>query len=120
MDAVSPRPADTAVWDIVRVDYPFADQPSTRRRPGLVVAIPDVPGDLSVLWVAMITSAARERWPLDVPITDLGRAGLEHACVVRVGKVTVLGARLAVRIGELAEMDRVEVRAGLRDLLKVA
>jgi hypothetical protein len=46
-----------AIWDIVRVDFPFADQPRTRRRPGLVVAVPVVQDDFAMLWVLMITSA---------------------------------------------------------------
>jgi mRNA-degrading endonuclease toxin of MazEF toxin-antitoxin module len=120
MDATVPRPGRNAIWDIVRVDFPFADDARTRRRPGLVVAIPAVRGDFAVLWVAMITSAPGGRWPLDVPISDLPRGGLDHACVVRTSKITVLDARLVVRIGELADADRVKVRAGLRAVLKNA
>jgi mRNA-degrading endonuclease toxin of MazEF toxin-antitoxin module len=120
MDAVSPRPVGIAVWDIVRVDFPFADEARTRRRPGLVAAIPAMHGDFAVLWVVMITSAPSGRWPLDVAISDLALGGLDHACVVRTSKITVLDARLAVRVGELSEADRVEVRAGLRAVLKDA
>jgi len=61
MDAVSPRPNDIDVWDIVRGDFPFADAAVTRRRPGLVAAIPAVRGDFAVLRVVMITSAPRGR-----------------------------------------------------------
>jgi mRNA interferase MazF len=104
-------------WDIVRVDFPFADQAATRRRPSLVIAAPAATDAFAVLWVLMITSAARERWPLDVPISDLPLGGLTHACVVRVSKVTTLDERLAVRIGELSTPDRGEVAAGLRTLL---
>jgi mRNA-degrading endonuclease toxin of MazEF toxin-antitoxin module len=118
MDAVSPRPTDIAVWDIVRVDFPFADEARTRRRPALVAAIPAVPEQFAVLWVMMITSARGGGWPFDVPISGLPLGGLDHACVVRVSKLTVLDARLAVRIGQLAEIDRVKVRTGLRAVLK--
>ena len=65
----------------------------------------------------MITSAAHESWPLDVPVSDLALGGLTRPCVVRIGKVTTLDARLATRIGELAPRDRAEVAAGLRALL---
>ena len=106
-----------APWDIVRVDFPFADQAATRRRPALVIAAPAATGAFTVLWVLMITSAARERWPLDVPSSDLPLGGLSHACVVRVGKVTTLDERLAARIGELSTPDRAEVAAGLGMLL---
>jgi mRNA interferase MazF len=107
-----------APWDIVRVDFPFADQAAMRRRPALVIASPAVTdASFAILWALMITSAAHEGWPLDVPISDLDADGLSHACVVRVGKVTTLDARLATRIGELAAMDRVKVAASLRKLL---
>ncbi len=106
-----------APWDIVRVDFPFADQAATRRRPALVIAAPAATEAFAILWVLMITSAARERWPLDVPISDLGLGGLTHPCVVRVSKVTTLDERLAARIGELSTPDRVKVATGLRTLL---
>jgi hypothetical protein len=118
MDVVPLEAGDIAVWDIVRVDFPFADTARTRRRPGLVAAVPPVHGDFAVLWVVMITSAPTGRWPLDVPISNLGLGGLDHACFVRTSKITVLDARLAIRVGELAEVDRIEVRAGLRTVLK--
>src|SRR5271165_2169576 len=92
-----------APWDIVRVDFPFADQAATRRRPALVITAPAATDAFAVLWVLMITSAAREIGPLDVPISNLGLGGLTHACVVRISKVTTLDARLAVRIGELSK-----------------
>ena len=109
-----------APWDIVRVDFPFADHAATRRRPALVIAAPAATDAFAVLWVLMITSATHERWPLDVPISDLPLGGLSRACVVRVSKVTTLDERLAARIGELSKADRVEVAKGLQTLLSPA
>ena len=106
MDAVSARPTNLGVWDIVRVDFPSAGEAKARRRPALVAAIPPVPGEFAVLWVMMITSPRGGGWPFDVAIADLHRGGLDHACVVRVSKITVQDARLAVHIGELAEVAR--------------
>jgi mRNA interferase MazF len=120
MDVMSPRPGGVAVWDIVRVDFPFADEARARRRPGLVVAVPSVHGEFAVLWVVMITSARNGTWPLDVVVSDLRLGELDHACVVRASKITTLDARLAVRIGELSEVDRVKVRAVLRAVLRDA
>ena len=91
-----------ASWDIVRVDFAFADQAATRRRPALVIAAPAATDGFAILWVLMITSAARESWLLDVPISELRLGGLTHRCVVRVSKVTTLDERLASRIGELS------------------
>ena len=90
---------------------------AARRRPALVIAAPAASDAFAILWVLMITSAAHERWPLDVAISNLRLGGLTHACVVRVSKVTTLDERLAARIGELSAPDRVKVAAGLRTLL---
>ncbi len=116
MNTVVPL-SGAAPWDIVRVDFPFADQATTRRRPALVIAAPPAIEAFSVLWVLIITSAARGRWPLDVPISDLHTGGLSHACVVRTAKVTTLDSRLAARIGELSAADRAKVGACLGKLL---
>lgn len=120
MDTASPRTRDIGVWNVVRVDYPFADEARIRRRPALVIAVPAVRQDFAVLWVMMITSAQTGRWPLDVPISNLALGGLDHSCVVRTSKITAMDARLAVPIGELSEADRVGVRTSLRVALKDA
>ena len=111
-----------AVWDIVRVDFPFADENSLRLRPALVIASAPATDDFAILWVLMITSAGQAqgragRWPGDVAISDLQLGGLSRPCVVRTGKVTSLDQRLAVRIGALALDDREGVASYLRDLL---
>ncbi len=121
MTTIAAGPTDPiAPWDIVRVDFPFADQAASRRRPALVIAAPTATHAFAILWVLMITSATHEAWPLDVPISDLPLGGLSHPCLVRVGKVTSLDSRLATRIGELSLRDRMEVSAGLRTLLTPA
>ncbi len=68
-----------------------AEQAATRRRPALVAAAPAATDASAILRVLMITSAARERWPLDVPISNLRLGGLTQASVVRVSKVTTQG-----------------------------
>src|SRR5690606_39424600 len=64
-------------WDVVVVPFPFADRVASRRRPALVVSEADPLGTVVGHHVlAMITSAAHTRWPLDVPVGDLDAAGL--------------------------------------------
>jgi mRNA-degrading endonuclease toxin of MazEF toxin-antitoxin module len=117
LDAVTP-PGDTIVpWDIVRVDFPFADEATTRRRPALVIANAPANDVFSILWIVMITSARHGQWPLDVPVSDLAIGGLSHACVVRTSKITGLDSRLATRIGTLAVADQGRVSRGLRTIL---
>lgn len=93
-------------WQVVVVPFPFADRSAHRRRPALVVSRPDAMGNVighSVL--AMITSAGHCRWPLDVPVSDLGRAGLPAPSVVRM-KLFTLDDRLIERsAGTLGAAD---------------
>jgi mRNA interferase MazF len=64
-------------WDVVVVPFPFTDRPATRHRPALVVSRADALGNtIGHHVLAMITSATHRRWPLDVPVGDLGDAGL--------------------------------------------
>ena len=120
MVAQPPVARAIAPWDIVRVDFPFADQAATRRRPALVIAAPSATGAFSLLWTLMITSANRGLWPLDVPVSDLKRAGLPHQCVIRTSKVATFDSRIADWIGDLAEADRQAVAATLRTILAPA
>ena len=106
-----------ASWDVVRVDFPYADVVVTRRRPALVIATPSVTASFAILWLLMITSATHGRWPLDVAISDLRLGGLSHPCVVRTSKVTAIDSRLAIRIGQLAPGDCTKVAAYLGELL---
>ena len=106
-----------AVWDIVRVAFPYADSDTTRHRPALVIALPDLQGTFAITWLAMITSARHAPWPYDVPISTLDGTGLSHATVVRTAKIAVLDTRLVDPIGRLAIDDRDRVRTALRGLL---
>jgi mRNA interferase MazF len=101
-------------WDVVVVPFPFADRAATRRRPALVVSRADPLGNVVGHRVlAMITSAAHRRWPLDLPVTDLGAAGLPAPSVVRM-KLFTLDDRLIVRrAGALCAEDAAGVHAAL-------
>jgi mRNA-degrading endonuclease toxin of MazEF toxin-antitoxin module len=120
MDDLAAPSGTIAPWDIVRVDFPFADAATTRRRPALVIATPSATVGFSIVWVLMITSAVHGRWKLDVPVSDLRLGGLSRDCVVRTSKIAALDSRLVVRIGELAAADRAQVAAGLVELLAKA
>ncbi len=56
----------------------------------------------------MITSADNRRWDEDVVISDLPRAGLSAASVIRCAKVATIDAKDAERIGALAHRNRAE------------
>ena len=119
MDVVSSAGAGVAVWDIVRVDFPFADEARTRRRPALVIAVLPATEAFSIVWALMITSAPHDSWPRDVPVFDLGLGGLPRPSVVRTVKVAALDARLVERIGVLSAGDRGRVAVCVREALGV-
>jgi mRNA interferase MazF len=52
-----------------------------------------------LLWVVMITSAENRGWPGDLPIADLGRAGLPAPSIIRPAKIATIEARDAEPIG---------------------
>ena len=104
-------------WQVVVVPFPFTDRPVRRRRPALVVSRPEALGNpIGQSVLAMITSAGHSRWPLDVPLADLARAGLPSPSVVRM-KLFTLDDRLVERsIGRLAQADATPVAAALARL----
>jgi mRNA interferase MazF len=65
----------------------------------------------------MITRGVRTAWPSDVPIGDLGAAGLPKPSLVRARIGTVENRFIARRIGALSEPDRTAVVRAFRDIL---
>jgi mRNA interferase MazF len=91
--------------DVVRVPFPYVERPARQHRPALVLAVCEpVPG-LTLAWVLMITSAANAGWAGDVPIADLGAAGLSRPSIVRTAKVATIDLEAAGRLGGLADAD---------------
>ena len=107
-----------AAWDIVRVEFPYADQVVSRKRPALVVGSYEVDLRFSVLWVLMITSARHRMWPRDVAIADLAAAGVSRPCFVRTEKIATVDSRFATALGRLQMQDRALVTQHLHSLLQ--
>ena len=104
--------------DVVRVPFPFTDRSAEKNRPALILSDRgsfNTPAAHSVM--AMITSAAHAKWPLDVPITDLAKAGLPVASLVRF-KLFTLDHRLVRGVlGHLSAMDSASVVKAVAKLL---
>jgi mRNA interferase MazF len=97
-----------SAFDVVIVPFPYADRLAEKRRPALVISGPKL-ATYELVWVAMITSEENERWPSDVAISDLDRAGLPAPSVVRPAKIACIDpARVERRAGRL---DKVTARA---------
>ena len=105
-------------WTVVVVPFPFTDRNTKQRRPAVVVSRPKEFGVLcghSVL--AMVTSAAHRAWPLDVPIADLGKAGLPAPSLVRMKLFTLDDRLIERRAGMLADSDAAATAKALGKLL---
>ena len=89
--------------DIVKVPFPYTDRSTRQRRPALVLATVEIPGGRLLLWVVMITSAANQGWPGDVPIERHRAAGLPIPSVVRTAKLATIDAWDAERIGRVPD-----------------
>jgi mRNA interferase MazF len=117
MSGLAPEHNVPAPWDVIRVEFPYVDQLTSKRRPALVLATHAVHERFSLIWVLMITSARHSMCPGDVSITDLATAGVSRACFVRTEKIATVDARYVEAIGRLTPRDCAEVTKHLRRLL---
>ena len=105
-------------YDVVTVPFPFTDSSRKKKRPAVILSSsPHFNAKAGHSIMAMITSAKNTRWPLDVEIADLKKAGLPSESVVRM-KLFTLDHRFVVeKIGSLSVMDRKSVVQSVRKAL---
>jgi mRNA interferase MazF len=93
---------------ILVLPFPYSNRLAEKRRPALVISKPALQRTHGLVWVAMITSDRGPRRKDDVAISNLAKAGLTAASLVRPCKLaTIEPARVlrvagAVTRGELA------------------
>jgi mRNA interferase MazF len=103
--------------DVVKVPFPYTDQPTRQFRPALVVSAGSIEDAHGLLWVLMITSAGNRGWPGDVPIGNLSAAGLPVASVIRTAKIATIEAADATKLGRIpAAQTRQVARLLAREL----
>ena len=91
--------------DVIVVPFPYSDRLAQKRRPALVVSVPELHA-LGLIWAVMITSAKNAPQPYDFAISDLARAGLGAPSVVRPTKIACLEPARVVRVaGRLGAKD---------------
>lgn len=103
--------------DVVVVPFPFVDLTAEKRRPSLIVSHTSFNTSHGHSICAMITTAARPKWPSDVQIEDLEPAGLSRPCVIRWKLFTLPNENLLRRAGTLAAGDRRKVFTAARNIL---
>ena len=87
---------------IVRVPFPYTDRDTRQHRPALVVSDGGIGPGRSLLWVAMITSAANKRWPHDIAMEqDHADFGLPVPSLIRTAKIATIDASAAQALGTL-------------------
>jgi mRNA-degrading endonuclease toxin of MazEF toxin-antitoxin module len=95
--------------DVIVVPFPFVDIPATKRRPSIILSDRTFNEANGHSICAMVTTAARTRWPSDVAISDLASAGLPRVCVVRWKLFTLPNHLIERKAGMLGRADRAAV-----------
>jgi mRNA interferase MazF len=103
--------------DVAVVPFPFTDLALAKPRPALTLSSHAANEASGNTLFAMITTAARSRWPQDVPLADGAAAGLSEASIVRVKLFTLDNRLVSRKIGALSARDRQAVRRMLRQLI---
>ena len=88
--------------DVIKVPFPYTDRSTRQSRPALVVSSGGIEDAHGLLWVVMITSAENRGWPGDVPVTNLGAAGLPVPSVIRTAKIATIEASDAAKLGKVS------------------
>lgn len=99
--------------DVVVVPFPFFDVSAEKRRPSLILSRAAFNQSHGHSICAMITTAARSRWPSDIEIHNLQPAGLNRPCVVRCKLFTLPNNHILRRAGKLASPDRHSVASAI-------
>ena len=105
-------------WDVVRVQFPFAERMAAKHRPGLVVSTPEFANIHGRCIIVMITTAKAGRRPDDIDVTDQEAGGLPEDCVIRVAAIAAVSDHLIDgRRGTVTAKDRRAVSGLLRRYL---
>jgi mRNA interferase MazF len=96
------------------VPYPHVERPVVVPRPAIVLTWKPVGPAGLLIWTAMVTNAARDEWPGDVPIPDAEALGLRIPSKIRTAKVYTVEAAAATAIGRLDEATWAAVRYAIR------
>ena len=91
---------------VLVLPFPYSDRLAEKRRPALVISTPALERAHGLIWVAMITSDHGAPLMDDVRISQLGKAGLPAASLVRPSKLaTIEPARVIRAAGALTRTD---------------
>jgi mRNA interferase MazF len=99
---------------VLVLPFPYSDRLAEKRRPALVISKPSLERAHGLVWVAMITSDRGARRRDDVPVSQLAKAGLTAASLVRPSKLaTIEPSRVLRTAGGLTRADLDAVLAAI-------
>ncbi len=100
---------------VLILPFPYSDRFAEKRRPAVVVSAPLLERTYGLVWVAMITSDRGVHRADDVSISNLDKAGLPAASIVRPSKLaTIEPSRVVRSAGSLSRDDLSAVLAAIR------
>lgn len=103
-----------AQGEVVVLPFLNSDRLAEKRRPAVVVSKPTLERAYGLVWVAMITSGAAGKD--DVAVSNLLRAGLSVASVVRSTKLATIEPHRVLRAaGRLSKSDLAETLKVIAD-----
>jgi mRNA interferase MazF len=97
---------------VLVLPFPYSDRLAEKRRPAVVVSKSALERDHGLVWVAMVTSDRGTRLADDVSISQLSKAGLPAASLVRPTKLATIEPARVVRLAGTL------IRADLQAVLK--
>lgn len=104
--------------DVVLVPFPFTDQPTTKKRPAIVVSSPAYNRERPDVIIMAVTSQVRPDNNFDIPVTDWRAAGLIKPSVVKPVIATIEKTLIIKRLGQLGEQDRKTLAVSLKAILR--
>ena len=104
-----------AQGDVLVLPFPYSDRLAEKRRPAVVVSTASLERNHGLVWVAMITSDRGKRLTDDVVITQLAKAGLPSASLVRPTKLATIEPARVIRVaGALTKADLQSVSTAIQ------
>ncbi len=106
-------------WDIIVVPFPFADSPTVKPRPVLIISEDKFNEGNNHCVAAMITTAANSKWLGDSEISDIKKSGLTKKSFIRL-KFFTLDLNFDYRkIGSLSAKDKAAFKKNFKKYIKV-
>jgi mRNA interferase MazF len=99
------------------VPFPFAEVPTLKRRPVVILSGRAFNEANGATLVGMITTAKETSWPSDMSIRELGLAGLTVACLIRMRLTTIPNDLILRRLGKLGAFDRLTCERNLAEMV---